>query len=115
MQTNCPHCKALSKTLEEVKARYGAKVAILSIVVPPDTMATVAKYISENKVTATIVFDSSQVAVSYFKATPTHPSFDTPHWFAIDPSGMIARDWGQNSADGQDWVKDFDQMVAAKK
>jgi peroxiredoxin len=115
MQTNCPHCKALSKTLEDVKAKYGAKVAIMSVVIPPDTMATVAKYISDNKVTATIVFDSSQVAVSYFKATPTRPGFDTPHWFAIDPAGMIVRDWGQSSADSQDWVKEFDLFVAAKK
>jgi peroxiredoxin len=115
MQTNCPHCKALSKTLEDVKAKYGAKLAVVSVVVPPDTMATVAKYIADNKITATIVFDSGQVAMSYFKATPAHPAFDTPHWFAIDPSGMIVRDWNQGSADSPDWVKDFDQLVAAKK
>ena len=115
MQTNCPHCKALSKTLEEVKTRYGPKVATVSVVVPPDTMATVAKYIQENKVTATIVFDSGQVAMSYFKATPSRPGFDTPHWFAINPAGMIVRDWGQNSADSQDWVKEFDQLVAGTK
>jgi peroxiredoxin len=115
MQTNCPHCKALSKTLEEVKTRYGPKVATVSVVVPPDTMATVAKYIQENKITATIVFDSGQVAMSYFKATPSRPGFDTPHWFAINPAGMIVRDWGQNSADSQDWVKEFDQLVAGTK
>jgi peroxiredoxin len=115
MQTNCPHCRALSKTLEEVKSRYGGKVAVASIVVPPDTMATVGKYIQDNNITATILFDQSQVAVSYFKATPSHPAFDTPHWFAIDPAGMIVRDWNQPSADTQDWVKDFDQLVAARK
>jgi peroxiredoxin len=115
MLTNCPHCKALSKTLEDVKAKYGPKVATVSVVVPPDTMATVAKYIQENKVTATIVFDSGQVAMSYFKATPSRPAFDTPHWFAINPAGMIVRDWGQSSADSQDWVKEFDQLVAGTK
>src|SRR5260370_39477056 len=83
MKTDCPHCKALSKTLEEVKARHGAKVVILSVVIPPDNMATVGKYIAENKVTSPILFDSSQVAASYFKITPTnHASFDTPHLFA---------------------------------
>src|ERR1700686_4644730 len=61
MATSCPHCKTLSKTLEEIKGRYGAKVGILSIVVPPENMTTVAKYISENKVTTPILFDSSQV------------------------------------------------------
>jgi peroxiredoxin len=116
MKTDCPHCKALSKTLEEVKTRYGAKVAILSVVVPPDNMDRVARYKAENKVTAPILFDSSQVAAAYFKITPANNgSFDTPHLFAIDPAGTIARDWGQASADSKDWVKDFDQLVAAKK
>jgi peroxiredoxin len=112
MQTNCPHCQALSKTLEEVKAKYGARVAVISVVVPPDTMATVAKYIQDFKITNTILFDSSQVAASYFKATPAHPSFDMPHWFAINPAGMIVKDWGQASADTKDWAKDFDQLMA---
>src|SRR6266545_394324 len=48
MQTNCPHCRALSGVLERAKARYGDKVAILSVVIaPPENQATVAKYISE--------------------------------------------------------------------
>jgi peroxiredoxin len=115
MLTNCPHCKALSKTLEEVKARYGSKVGILSIVVPPDNMATVSRYIGEIHVTSPIVFDSGQVAASYFKATPAHPGFDTPHLFAIDPGGTIVRDWAQSSADTKDWVKDLDQLMAGKK
>jgi peroxiredoxin len=116
MRTDCPHCKALSKTLEEVKTRYGAKVAILSIVVPPDNLDKVARYTLETKITSPILFDSSQVAAAYFKITPANrASFDTPHLFAVDPSGMIARDWGQASADTKDWVKEFDQLVAAKK
>ena len=113
MKTNCPHCQALSKTLEGVKARYGAKVAILSIVLPPDNMATVKQYISQNKITFPIVFDSSQVAVSYFKATPAHASIDTPHWFAVDPKGMIEQDWSQSSADTKEWVKEFERLMAA--
>ncbi len=116
MKTDCLHCKTLSRTLEEVKSRYGTKVAILSVVIPPDNMDRVGKYVAENKVTSPIVFDSSQVAASYFKITPTnHASFDTPHLFAIDPAGMIVHDWGQSSADTKDWVKEFDQLVAAKK
>ena len=48
METNCPSCKELSKKLEPVKAKYGSKVGILSIVIPPpETQATVAKYIAE--------------------------------------------------------------------
>src|SRR5271169_4202412 len=51
MKTDCPHCKALSKTLEEVKARSGAKMGILAVVIPPENMTTVGRYISENHVT----------------------------------------------------------------
>ena len=36
MKTDCPHCQSVSKLLERVKARYGDKVNILSIVNPPD-------------------------------------------------------------------------------
>jgi peroxiredoxin Q/BCP len=115
MRTDCPHCKALSKTLEEVQARYGgAKLAVLSVVIPPDTTATVGKYISDNNVTIPIVFDSGQVAMTYFKASPARPSFDTPHWFAIDPNGTIVHDWSQISADTKDWVKEFDQLARMK-
>ena len=116
MRTDCPHCKALSKTLEDVKTKYKAKVAVLAIVVPPETMTTVARYIAENKTTTPILFDSGQVAASYFNITPTNNGgFDTPHLFAINPSGTIAMQWGQASADNADWVKELDQMMLTGK
>src|ERR1700724_2736427 len=55
MQTGCPHCLLLATTLEQVKARYGDKIAVLEIVLPPDNQATVAKYKAMNKVTATVL------------------------------------------------------------
>lgn len=112
MKTNCPHCKALSKTLEEIKAKYGSKIDMLSVVIPPENTNTVGAYIAENKITTPIVFDSSQVAVAYFKATPDRPGFDTPHWFLIDPNGYIAKDWGQWNLESGDWVKEFDRLLA---
>ncbi len=115
MKTDCPHCKALSKTLEEVKAKYGAKIDMLSVVIPPENTATVGKYIAENHVTFPIVFDSSQVAAAYFKASPERPGFDTPHWFAINPAGMIMYDWAQGAADDKEWVKQLDELIAGKK
>ncbi|MGD1091275.1 MAG: TlpA disulfide reductase family protein, partial [Bryobacteraceae bacterium] len=116
MRTDCPHCKALSKTFEEMRPRYGAKVATLSIVIPPDNMTMVARYLSETKSTTPILFDSGQVAASYFNITPTsNGGFDTPHWFAINPSGMIVHDWGQSSADNADWLKELDELMAPKK
>ena len=96
METNCPKCKELSVKLEAVKKKYGRKVGVLSIVItPPETQATVAKYIAETKITTPILFDSSQVAISYFKATPQNPTFDTPHLFAINRNGLIVKDWAQ--------------------
>ncbi len=116
MRTDCPHCMALSRTFEEILPRYGGKVAALSIVIPPDNLAAVGRYIAETKITSPILFDSSQVAASYFNITPTSKGgFDTPHWFAINPSGMIVHDWGGENADDKAWVKDLDQLVAAKK
>ena len=35
MSTTCPHCLLLSTTLEKVKEKYGDKVGILSVVLPP--------------------------------------------------------------------------------
>ena len=111
MRTDCPHCKELSKKLEGIKARSGGKVAVLSIVLPPDNQQTVNKYIAEQRMTSPIVFDGSQVAVAYFKATPATPGFDTPHLFAIDPNGTIVRDWSQAGVEAPSFVSDIEQMI----
>src|SRR5438128_3969743 len=55
MNTGCPHCQLLSTTLEQVKARYGDKIMVLEVVLPPDNQGTIAKYKAMNKVTATVV------------------------------------------------------------
>ena len=62
---------------------------------PPETQATAAKYVAETKITTPILFDSGQVAIAYFKATPQNPTFDHPHLFAINPNGLIVKDWSQ--------------------
>jgi peroxiredoxin len=97
MRTDCPHCKELSKVLEQAQAKYGAKVQVISVVIaPPDNTQTVARYKEELKMSTPVVFDQGQVAAAYFNATPQRPSFDTPHLFVIDPRGMIVKDWGHN-------------------
>ncbi len=116
MKTDCPHCRNLAATLEQVKSRYAGKVATLEVVVPPDTLNTVSKFVEDTKTTSTVVFDQGQVTASYLEITPTNNKpFDTPHWFLIDPSGMIVREWKQSMADGKDWVKEMDQVIASKK
>jgi peroxiredoxin len=113
METNCPRCKELSVKLEGVKKKYGRKLGVLSIVItPPETQATVAKYIAETKITTPILFDSSQVTISYFKATPQNPTFDTPHLFAISPNGLIVKDWTQPATQGLGFLAELDQLIA---
>src|SRR6202167_6561356 len=51
MSTRCPHCLLASTTLEQVKTRYGNKVAILEVVLPPDDQDSIAKFIRTNNVT----------------------------------------------------------------
>jgi peroxiredoxin len=115
MKTDCPHCKELSKKLEGVKGRYGAKVEVLSILIaPPETIATVTQYVRELKITSPFLFDQGQVAVTYFRATPQNPAFDTPHLFAIDPNGMIVRDWGQAAVEAPGFLSELDQLLNKK-
>ena len=116
METDCPECKQLSVKLEAVKKKHGAKVGILSIVItPPETQATVAKYVAETKITTPIVFDLSQVAISYFKATPQNPDLrhassvrHQPQW--PDREGLVPVRRLQSPGD-------LDQLIgtAAKK
>jgi len=90
----CKNCAQLSRELDKLQS---AKVAVLSVMLPPENYSTGTRYASENKLTAPIVFDQSQVAVAYFKATPANPRIDTPHLFAINPAGTIVQDWSDNS------------------
>src|ERR1700741_3934798 len=57
MSTTCPHCLLLSTTLEKMKAKYGDKIEVLSVVLPPDNQSTIAKYKSVNKITVPILCD----------------------------------------------------------
>lgn len=98
MQTNCPHCQDFSRVLEEVKVKYGNRVAVLSVVNPPDTQRSVAAYVSTAKITAPVLFDCGQMAVSYLKVTPKNPAINVPHLFIIDGEGMIRDDYGYNPA-----------------
>jgi peroxiredoxin len=92
--TACPHCAPLSKELEKLQS---AKTSVLYVMLPPENYSTGARYAADNKLTSPIVFDQSQVAVAYFRATPQNSRIDTPHLFAINPAGMIAQDWSDSA------------------
>jgi hypothetical protein len=101
--------------LEGLKGRYGAKLDILSILIaPPETIQTVTKYVAENKITSPFLFDQGQVAVTYFRATPQNPQFDTPHLFAIDPNGMIVHDWNQMGVEAPGFLAELEQLLNKK-
>lgn len=99
MSTTCPHCQLLSTTLEKVKAKYGDKVGILSVVLPPETPETVKKFVTTNKVTVPIVYDQGQMTISYFNAKPGQGHVDVPHLFIIDKQGMIRNDFSYTDSD----------------
>ncbi|MDQ6706908.1 MAG: TlpA family protein disulfide reductase [Acidobacteriota bacterium] len=94
MQIGCEHCRKFSNVLEEAAAKYGGKVAILSVVTMPDTMQKVRQYVDQNNITTPILFDCGQVMASYLKITPANPTVHFPHVFLVDADGMIRNDFG---------------------
>ena len=92
MQTTCPHCQVFTDVLERVLQKYGDRIAILSIVNPPDDQPKVSAFVATHKVTWPILFDCGQVAYSYLRT----PSFDIPHVYLIDANGGIREDFGYN-------------------
>jgi thiol-disulfide isomerase/thioredoxin len=98
MQTTCPHCQTLSRTLERMKARFGASVAVLSIIVPPDNASTASSYIATHRISTPVLFDCGQMAASYLRVGPANPKVDLPHLFVIDAEGMIQGDYAWSAA-----------------
>lgn len=117
IQTTCPHCQVFSRILEKVKQKYGDKVAVLSVVNPPDNTASVRGYIARNKLKTPILFDCGQVAASYLKATPDNPRISVPHLFIIDAYGWIKNDYGYSREtrpifEGNALFAELDRMLA---
>jgi peroxiredoxin len=120
MQTSCVHCAGFSAILEEIAAKYRGHVAVWSIVNPPDNPATVQAYVRQHGITIPILYDCSQVAISYFKATPQHPDINVPHVFIIDAQGMIRNDYGYSLLtrgifEGRELFAELDRMLGKSK
>jgi peroxiredoxin len=96
MQVACHECATFSGVLEKIKAKYGDRVAILSIVNPPSTVQEVESFKERLNVTTPILFDCGQVAFSYMK--PRSPQIVIPHVFLIDREGTIRNDFGYSEA-----------------
>jgi peroxiredoxin len=93
MQTTCDVCKKLADALIQVKAKYGDKLAIMSIMTLPDNYQTVDKFAAEHKIQWPMLFDSGQVMMSYLKVTPANPQVHFPHLFIVDGNGTIKNDF----------------------
>jgi peroxiredoxin len=120
MQTTCPHCAAFSAILEEAVAKYGGRVAVLSLTLPPDKIDDVKRYIAKNKITVPILFDSGQAAASYLKAGPQSGAISVPHVFLIDAQGMIRNDYEYSPLtkdifEGKGLFAELDRMLAPAK
>ncbi|MBI4877647.1 MAG: TlpA family protein disulfide reductase [Acidobacteria bacterium] len=116
MKTDCPHCVFLTRALEAAQAKYGSRIAVLSVVNPPDNVSSVQAYVSQNKVTSPVVFDCGQMAASYLKVTPERPSVSVPHLFVIDAAGQIADDFAygpqtRNIFEGQGLFPILDRLL----
>ena len=92
MRTNCNICQSLTTVLEEVKKKYGGKIAILNVVAPPDNQDTVGRYIQQLNVTSPILFDCGQMTASYLRITPDKPTVHYPHLVFVDENGFIRRE-----------------------
>jgi peroxiredoxin len=93
LQTTCPACNSSQKVLETIRLKHGGKVAVISIVVPPDNQQSVQKFIAQNAMKSPVLFDCGQVLASYLKITPKDPTVHFPHLFLIDEQGMIRNDF----------------------
>jgi len=102
MRSDCPHCAAFAKTLEEIKTQYGGKVAVLAIANPPDNQSTITRFIDTMKVSYPVLFDCGQVVYSYILPDPLHgPSVAIPHAYLIDGHGTIRGDWEYGTETGE--------------
>jgi peroxiredoxin len=114
MDTSCSSCKNLAKDLEQLRIKQKGRMDAVAIVIPPENMATVGSFLSATKITFPILFDSSQTAIPYFKATPANSVFDRPHLFAINPDGWIVKDYGGAQADDPKLMAELEQLVKNK-
>jgi peroxiredoxin len=93
MQTGCGTCIKLVDVLSQLKAKYGERLGIISVVTMPDNFATAEAFIATHKLTWPMVFDSGQMIASYLEVTPSNPQVHFPHLFVIDKNGMIKNDF----------------------
>lgn len=119
MQSGCTHCIKFAETIEKLMIKYRSKLAAVSVVLPPDNLATVTSYIKTHNITIPVLFDCGQVAASYLKLGPGNAHVIFPHVFVVDPNGAIVNDWvyepgTENIFEGDGFVKEMDKLLSGK-
>ncbi len=122
MQTSCPHCAKFTDLLEQALKKYPGKIAVLSVVIPPDTLPNVQNYITAHKMTSPILLDCGQVTGSYLQITSNsqNATVHFPHVFMIDPNGYIKSDFeykegGTAVFEGNQLFTEIEKILNAKK
>ncbi len=115
MKTDCPHCKSFTAVLEKLKAKYPGKVAVLSIVNPPETPQSMQAYLTETKSDSPMLFDMGQAAYSYVRTGRV----ELPRVFLIDAQGMIRGDYAYGGStkaffEGGGVMTEVDKLIAKK-
>jgi peroxiredoxin len=111
MKTDCPKCLDLTKALEQVKAKFGDRIQVLSVVNPPDNQSTVSRYISAAKATSPFLFDCGQMTASYLQITPKNPTVHLPHVVVVDKNGTIRRDLAEDAANLQNITSAIEPLL----
>jgi alkyl hydroperoxide reductase subunit AhpC len=60
----------------------------------------VRKYVSDFKVSNPMLFDCSQVAISYLQIGPKNPTVAVPYLFIIDKGGIIRKELSEKAEGG---------------
>lgn len=114
MQTTCGHCAAFAPKLKEIQQKYGARLQILAVVLPPDNPNTITQYVQGHGISYPVLFDMGQVAGSYVRV----PSLEFPTIYLIDANGMISGHhvYGvltQDLFEGNGLLPELDKLVGA--
>jgi peroxiredoxin len=116
IQTTCPHCAAFAGNLEHAQEKYGDRIGVMAVVVPPDTFDKAKDFVAGHKITFPILFDMGQMCMSYVRSS----NLQFPRLYIIDQNGMIYADdefspLTANVFEGDGLAATIDRLLAAPK
>lgn len=114
MQTTCGHCAAFAPTLAAIAQKYGDKVQVLSVALPPDNPNTMMEYVKGHQLKYPLLMDMGQVAASYVRV----PNLRFPHVYLIDGEGIIRGNWEEGPLakdifEGNGLYREIDKLIAS--